>query len=254
MLILNQLFFNYNIFSALEQFDVIRFLNVCSGFGISNITVASLLSLIFLVIFFYSVPDVFYFSTTRSIKLNLFFFARKLISENLLMYRSIFSKFIFFIFFYILISNLAGLIPYSMTTTSFLVLTLFLSATCFVGLNIVGLKIHGFKFFSLFVPDGTPFPLIPFLIVIEFISYAARVASLSIRLFANMMAGHTLLKILSGFLWDIATSLLPWSIYAFALFLIILVVSVLELLIAFLQSAVYLILISIYMNDVVRLH
>lgn len=241
-------------FSALEQFDVIRFINICNGFAISNIAVVSLLSLSFLTLFFYSIPQSFYFSVGRIIKLNLFFFSRKLLSENLLMFRPIYSKFIFFIFFYILVSNLVGLIPFSMTTTSFLVLTLFLSSTCFIGLNIVGLKLHGFKFFSLFVPDGTPFPLIPFLIIIEFISYAARVASLSIRLFANMMAGHTLLKILSGFLWDIVSALVPLSIYAFALFLIILVVSVLELLIAFLQSAVYLILVSIYMNDVVRLH
>lgn len=170
------------------------------------------------------------------------------------MYRSIFSKFTFFIFFYISISNLAGLIPYSITTTSFLVLTYFLSSSYFISVNIVGLRLHGSKFFSLFIPEGTPFHLIPFLIIIEFISYIARIASLSIRLFANMMAGHTLLKILSGFLWDSIISLLPWSGYAVILFLIILVVSILELLIAFLQSAVYLILVSIYLNDVVKLH
>lgn len=197
---LNFNFFYFFKFNALEQFDVIRILNICPGFGISNIVIVNLLSLLFLTFFFNNIPDIFYFSFMRNIKLNLFFFARKLLSENLLMVRSIFFKIIFFIFFYILISNLVGLIPYSMTITSFLVLTLFLSLTCFIGLNIIGLKIHKFKFFSLFVPDGTPFVLIPFLIVIEFISYIARVASLSIRLFANMMAGHTLLKILSSFL------------------------------------------------------
>jgi ATP synthase subunit 6 len=91
------------------------------------------------------------------------------------------------------------MIPYSFTVTSHLIFTLALSIICFFGINFIGLKKHGFEFFGLFLPSGAPLALAPLLVFIELLSYFARVFSLAIRLFANLMSGHTLLKILSEF-------------------------------------------------------
>jgi ATP synthase subunit 6 len=99
----------------------------------------------------------------------------------------------------VLVSNLLGMIPYSFTVTSHLIVTFSMALAIFVGMNILGILKHGKHFLSLFFPPGAPLQLSLLLVIIEFISYVFRVFSLSIRLFANLMSGHTLLKILSGF-------------------------------------------------------
>lgn len=101
---------------------------------------------------------------------------------------------------YILVSNVFGMIPGVMTITSHLILTLFLSLSFFVGNNLIGLLRHKEQYFGLFLPEGVPLAIVPFLILIEVVSYFSRVFSLAIRLFANMMSGHILLKILISFL------------------------------------------------------
>jgi len=109
----------------------------------------------------------------------------------------------FFVFFYlfliIFVSNLVGMLPYSFTITSHFIFTFFLALSFFIAINIIGIKYHKEKYFVLFLPDGVPVPIIPILILIEYISYFSRVLSLSIRLFANMTSGHILMKILIGF-------------------------------------------------------
>jgi F-type H+-transporting ATPase subunit a len=105
----------------------------------------------------------------------------------------------FVIFLLILASNLIGLLPFAFTPTSHLAITFTLALSCNLGLVIIGFKEHGFKFLKLFVPKGGPKWLLPLIVIIEFISYLLRTFSLSIRLFANMMAGHTLLHILASF-------------------------------------------------------
>lgn len=151
--------------------------------------------------------------------------------------------------------NLIGMIPYSFTITSAFSITLFLSLGFFIGVNIIGCLIHGTDILNLFLPGGAPLPIVPFLIIIEIISYFARIFSLSIRLFANMMSGHTLLKILIGFSWNmfncgskliILLALIP--------FFIVFVITGLELAIAFLQAYVFTVLICIYLNDVFAFH
>ena len=92
-----------------------------------------------------------------------------------------------------------GMVPYSFTITSSFTVTLYLSLGFFIGVNLIGLLMHGSGMLNLFLPGGAPLPIMPFLVLIEILSYVARVFSLSIRLFANMMSGHTLLKILAGF-------------------------------------------------------
>jgi len=112
-----------------------------------------------------------------------------------------FFPLLFTVFTFILFSNLLGLIPYSFTITSHLIITFALALGLFGGINVVGLKKHGLGLLSLWYPGKAPFALIPMIVVIEAISYIFRVVSLSVRLFANMMAGHALLKILAGFGW-----------------------------------------------------
>ena len=106
--------------------------------------------------------------------------------------------FIFTLFIFLLFGNMLGLIPYSYTFTSQIVVTFVMAAIVFVGVTLVALIKHGMHFFSFFVPPGAPKALIPFLIIIEVISYFVRPVSLSVRLFANMLAGHTMLKVFAG--------------------------------------------------------
>lgn len=154
--------------------------------------------------------------------------------------------FTFTLFFFILSANLIGLTPYGFTTTSFIIKTFILSAGLLIGLTITGLILQGTAFFHLFVPSGVPAALLPMLVFIEVVSYVSRAFSLAIRLFANMMSGHSLLNILSGFCVSIAK-----KSYALALipFLIILAISFLEVGIAILQAYVFVVLFCIYLND-----
>jgi|TARA_B110000902_G_scaffold231968_1_gene274634 F-type H+-transporting ATPase subunit a len=107
--------------------------------------------------------------------------------------------FIFSVFLFVLIANVIGLVPYSFTVTSHLILTFSLALTTFVGINIICVREHGFHVFSLFLPPGSSLGLAFLLVPIELVSYIFRPISLSVRLFANMMAGHTLLKVIAGF-------------------------------------------------------
>lgn len=120
-------------------------------------------------------------------------------NEEVKNYQELFIK-VHGLLLFILVANLQGLVPYSATITSSLVNTLFLAAAVFINILIIIFKEKGVThFFSLFLPSGCPFPMMFMLVPIEFISYTFRVISLSVRLFANMMAGHTLLKVIVGF-------------------------------------------------------
>src|SRR5258707_756962 len=127
--------------------------------------------------------------------------------------KEIYLPFIYTLFFFILIVNLIGNIPYSYTITTSVIVTIGLSFTILTGVTFLGLYLHKFNFFSYFVPSGTPLALVPLLVVIETVSYLARALSLGIRLFANMVAGHSLLKILSTFLYLINLFFIIYPIY-----------------------------------------
>lgn len=111
----------------------------------------------------------------------------------------VFTPYVFTVFSFILVSNFVGMVPYSFTVTSSFVVTFSIAGASFIGINIIGARTHKLGFLAIFLPPGCPLFISPFIILIETVSYIARVFSLSIRLFANMMAGHTLLKILAGF-------------------------------------------------------
>jgi ATP synthase subunit 6 len=165
-----------------------------------------------------------------------------------------FFPLVFFTFMFILLSNVIGLIPYSFTLTSQLIVTLAFSLAIFIGINIVCFRIHGIKFFALFLPPGTSIALAFLLVPIELISYIFKPVSLSIRLFANMMAGHTLLKVIGGFAFTLmsCTGIL-FLVHYFPLFILVPLFA-LELGVALIQSFVFSILICIYLNDSINLH
>ena len=149
---------------------------------------------------------------------------------------------------FILFCNMVGMLPYSFTVTSHIIVTFTLAAIIFIGVTIIGFIKHGVKYLELFVPKGVPMVLLPIIIIIEIISYLSRPVSLTVRLFANMMAGHTMLKVFGGFV--ISLGLLGgWVPLGFSVAL-----TGLEILVAFLQAYVFAILTCIYLNDALNLH
>lgn len=161
-----------------------------------------------------------------------------------------FFPLIFTTFIVVLSCNVLGMIPYSFTVTSHLIVTFCTALAIFVGINILGMIKHGKHFLSLFFPPGAPIGLAPLLVLIEFVSYTFRVLSLSVRLFANLMSGHTLLKILATFSWGVVSL---WGIFLLPV-TIIFIVTGLEMAIAFLQAYIFAVLLSIYLNDAFNLH
>ena len=162
--------------------------------------------------------------------------------------------FIFTIFVFLLFGNLLGLIPYSYTFTSQIVVTFVMAAFVFLALTVLALFKHGLHFFSFFVPAGAPRPLIPFLIIIEVISYFVRPVSLSVRLFANMLAGHTMLKVFAGLavmITGVGGAAVAGSVFPF---IALIGLTGLEVLVAVLQAYVFTILTCMYLNDALHLH
>ena len=158
-----------------------------------------------------------------------------------------FFPLIFTLFTFLLFGNMLGMLPYSFTFTSHIIVTFVLAMFVFLLVTLLGIFIHGFKFFGLFVPKGVPMLMLPLMIPIEIISYLSRPISLSVRLFANMMAGHTMLKIFAGFI-------VPLGIFGIAPLMVDVALTALEVLIAFLQAYVFTILTCLYLNEAINLH
>jgi F-type H+-transporting ATPase subunit a len=158
-----------------------------------------------------------------------------------------FFPFVFTLFMFILFANFLGMVPYAYTVTSQIVVTFALAAVVFIGVTIIGIVRHGFRFLRLFVPQGVPVALLLLLVPIELLSYFIRPFTLAIRLFANMLAGHTMLAIFAGFAASIGIlGVLPLGID-------ILLVA-LEVLVAALQAYVFAILTCLYLSDAIHLH
>lgn len=166
----------------------------------------------------------------------------------------LYFPFIYVLFSFILIHNLIGMMPYSFASTSHLVLTLSLSFTVVLGTTFLGFNKHGLKFFSLFVPAGCPLGLLPLLVLIEFISYLSRNVSLGLRLGANILSGHMLLNILSGFCYNIMSSGFILLFLGLIPLAFIIAFSALELGIAFIQAQVFVVLTCSYIKDALDLH
>ncbi len=156
--------------------------------------------------------------------------------------------FIFSLFMFILFANLIGLIPYAFTFTSHIAVTFAMALVVFLGVTIIAIARHGLHFFSFFLPSGIPKVMAPVLVPIEVLSYLSRPISLSIRLFANMMAGHTMMKVFAGFV-------IPLGIFGgWAPLSVDVALTAFEFLVAFLQAYVFTVLTCLYLNDAINLH
>jgi F-type H+-transporting ATPase subunit a len=160
--------------------------------------------------------------------------------------------FVFTLFVFILLGNMLGMIPYAFTFTSHIIVTFVLAIIVFIGVTVLGFAKHGLHFLHFFVPPGVPKAMLILLVPIEVISYLSRPISLSVRLFANMLAGHTLIKVIAGFVFGLGAvtlgvgGLLPLALIA--------ALTGLEILIAFLQAYVFAILTCLYINDALHMH
>ncbi len=166
-----------------------------------------------------------------------------------------FFPFVFSLFMFVLFGNLLGLLPYAFTFTSHIAVTFALAMVVFILITAVGIAIHGWHWFGYFLPEGAPKILAPLIIVIEIISYLSRPISLSVRLFANMVAGHVMLKVFATFILMIGGAAGVLGVVGAVLPLAINVALVgFEILVAFLQAYVFAMLTSIYLHDAVHLH
>ena len=248
------------IYSPLEQFNIITLIPLHTGNVYYSFTNSSLYMLLVVGL----VLSLFQMVTAeggrivpsrwQSVVEMIYTFVCDLVEGQVGKAGRAYFPFIFTLFVFLLFGNMLGLIPYSYTFTSQIIVTFAMAAFVFVGVTLIAFYKHGLHFFSFFVPAGAPKVLIPFLIVIEVISYFVRPVSLSVRLFANMLAGHTMLKVFAGLAVMIsgagglamAGSLLP--------FLALIGLTGLEVLVAALQAYVFTILTCMYLNDALHLH
>jgi ATP synthase subunit 6 len=234
----------------LEQFEIF----VSTEFFFILITNMFIyLFLIIFFIFFYFKVTFLQFKVLPKNSQNLFeqiySFVFTLVKQQLSIKGFVYFPIIFSLFLFILSSNLIGMCLYSFTVTSHIIIAFTLSFSIFSGIVLIGIIVQKIGFLNTFVPSGAPKLLIPFLIGIEIISYFSRPFSLGIRLFANLMSGHTLLAILSNFAF-----LISKKIFIIALLPILLIVAIvgLEVMIAILQAYVFTVLACIYLNDSVE--
>lgn len=245
--------------SPLEQFEIVTIvpLNFLGyNFSFTNSSLFLLMSASLLIL---KISLSFYKSSLipnrwQSIKESIYEVTSNMVQENLGSKGEYYFPFIFVLHLLLLTCNLVGMVPYTFTVTSHIAFTFGLALSIFIGINIIGIQTHGTKFFALFLPRGVPLVIVPLLVTIEFISYIVKVFTLSIRLFANMTSGHTLLKIIAGFAWTMlsAGGLLAF-LHLIPLALLLALVG-LELGIAGLQAYVFTLLTCIYLNDVLDMH
>ena len=245
--------------SPVEQFTIKILFNLqLFGFDIS-FTNASLFMMIAVIgssIFLYLgvlksklIPNRF-----QSLVEMTFEFVSNMVKENAGKGSQAYFPFIFTLFMFILFGNLLGMIPYSYTFTSQIVVTFTLASIIFLGVTIIAIFKHGFKFLTFFFPSGVPIGLAPLLIPIEIISYFIRPVSLSVRLFANMLAGHTMMKVFAGLVIMMGSA--GGILKAGAILPLIAVIGLtgLEFLVAALQAYVFSILTCMYLHDALHLH
>ena len=255
------------LLTPLEQFQIIKLLPLVVlglDFSITNFLIINLLTLSFFV------SIVYYFSLKQN-KINqtafflipnswqvcletLYDVVSQLLFDNVNVEGEKYFPYISMIFSFIIFNNLIGLIPYSFTITSHIIVTFTLSFSIFIGINIIGFKKHSLKMLSLIIPANSTIVLALVLVPIEFVSYIAKPVSLGVRLFINLMAGHTLLKVIVGFAWSmlLLEDLLA-IIHLIPLFLLVILMG-LEFCVALIQAYVFTILTCIYLNDSINLH
>lgn len=239
--------------SPLEQFsikNIIILKNDWIDISISNSNILMILSISIIIIIMKLNNNDLLVSNKISYVINkMIGFIVGLIMEVLTVKGNKYLPWLLTLFMFILMNNLLGLIPYSFTTTSQIIITTVLSTTIMIGVTIIGLKNLKLKFFKLFIPSGIPIGIIPLIFIIELISYLSRIISLSVRLSANMISGHTILSIISTFGYKL--SLIPQIII---LLPIIGLIYILEIGVGIIQAYVFIILTATYIKDTTELH
>lgn len=239
------------LFSPLEQFEV-NVLSPCSFLGtifsLTNLNMFLLLSVFTIFLLFnlsltnLSLSSNSYLSLTEGVKNFVLEIVKQQAGRNGLLFFPIFL----WVFVFLAANNFIGLFPLAFTATSHIIVTLTLALGFNISFLLYGFYLHSFSFLKLFVPSGAPKLLLPLIVLIEVVSYLIRSFSLALRLFANLMAGHTLLHILMGFVlsaasFNVVIALIPYTI--------VLAVGLLEMVIAVLQAYVFVVLLSIYLGD-----
>jgi ATP synthase subunit 6 len=250
------------LITPLEQFQVISFFPIqlfCLDLSLTNIMFINILVLLFCSFIVYLITSkdkTSYFlpCNWQNIIESIYDTGYTLLFDNLNIKGEQYFPFISILFIYILLANLIGLVPYSFTITSHLIVTFILSFSIFIGLNIICINIYKSEMLSLFIPSNTSFGLALLLVPIEFVSYIFKPISLGVRLFANLMAGHTLLKVIVGFSWSMLLLESFLSIFHIVPLLILVILMGLELGVAIIQAYVFTILTCIYLNDSINLH
>jgi ATP synthase subunit 6 len=249
------------LLTPLEQFQIISLIPISLfgfDFSFTNLMLISLLVLIFfnILIFFSSKNDGFFFipHAWQLLLEILNELISSLLYDNLNEEGEKFFPFIGLIFNFIVLVNLIGLIPYSFTVTSHLIITFTMSLSIFIGVNLICINLYKSHMLSLFLPANTSFGLSLLLVPVEFVSYMFRPISLGVRLFANLMAGHTLLKVIIGFSWSMLVLENFMSYFHIIPLLLIVILFGLELGVALIQAYVFTILTCIYLNDSINLH
>ena len=252
-----------NLFSPLDQFKIapiFSFIFLGFDFSITNFLLIALLNLALFKSLFFALKNsksnsLFVAPTSWQLVIEkLYSLVAELLSDIVTTGSEKYFPVMVLVFMFIATNNLIGLVPYSFTITSHLTITFFMSFSIFIALNIIGFEKHGLNLFSLFLPANTGIFLALLLVPIELVSYMAKPISLGVRLFINLMAGHSLLKVIAWFSWNM---LLLENLKALAflipLFILVLLMG-LELGVAFIQAYVFITLTSIYLNDVEALH
>ena len=240
--------------NPMHQFNVYR---IGPEISLGNVDISFTNASLFMIISALTIISVFFVGTRRKAiiptKIQLltelsYTLISKMISDTAGSKAKPYFPFVFSLFMFVLFCNMLGMLPYSFTVTSHIIVTFALAAVIFVGVTIIGFVNHGLGYLKLFIPSGVPVFLLPLIVIIEIISYLSRPVSLSVRLFANMMAGHTMLKVFGGFVISLGI-IGGWLPLSFTVAL-----TGLEILIAFLQAYVFAILTCIYLNDALNLN
>lgn len=245
--------------SPLEQFEIISLVPLRVGaldFSFTNSSLMMFASLFFLIAFsqLLSVSGQGYLVPTRwqVVGEAIHKVLLQMLSETIGAQGGKFFALVFSLFSFILINNLAGLIPYSFTVTAHLIVTLALAFAVWFGKLLLGFRYHGLKLFGMLLPAGIPFALAPVFILIEFISFIIPIISLSVRLFANMMSGHILLKVIFGFAWSMMVAGGLLFVAHFVPLGILFLLLGLETAVAMIQAYVFTILVCLYIGDMVH--
>lgn len=249
------------LLTPLEQFQIISFMSIkmiCLDFSLTNML---FVNVIILLIFSFVLTSFSSNKKNNIISLSvipniwqlifeiIYGLVSQLVFDSLNKEGEKYFPFICVIFTFILFNNLIGLVPYSFTITSHLIITFILAFSIFIGVMLICVEKHKFQMFSIFLPANTSFGLALLLVPIELISYIFKPISLGVRLFANLMAGHTLLKVIVGFAWSMLLLENLISVVHVIPLLILVILMGLELGVAIIQAYVFTVLMCIYLNE-----